>query len=75
MPDIDDIQKTWTMPDGWTINMKHKSMEVFDSTNELVATAITQISVIKTLQQHIEAQGSAVAHHLLMATLKKPVDG
>lgn len=74
MPDIDEIKKTWTMPDGWTICMKDKSMEVFDSTDEIVAKAVTQISVIEMLQQHIEAQESMVAHQLLMAKLKKPID-
>jgi hypothetical protein len=74
MPDIDEIKKTWTMPDEWTICMKEKSMEVFDSSDDMVAKALNQISVIEALQQHIEAKESAVAYQLLMATLKKPVD-
>lgn len=74
MPNINEIKKTWTMPDGWTICMKEKSMEVFDSEDEIVAKAATQISVIETIQQHLQAQESAIAYQLMMATLKKPVE-
>ena len=74
MPDIDEIKKTWTMPDGWSVRIMDKSMEVIDTSDDVVAQASTQLSVIETIQAHIEAQESIVAYQLMMATLKKPVE-
>jgi len=42
---------------------------------EVVAQTMTQISVIETIQKHLETQDSIGAAQMLMTSLKNPIEG
>ena len=75
MPDLDEIKTIWTMPDGWSVRVDDKHMEVLDLDDEVVAQTVTQISVITAINEHLEAQKTFGAYQMMMANLKKPIEG
>jgi len=75
MSDLKEIQRIWTMPDGWSVRVGGKHMEVLDLDGEVVAQTMTQISVIETIQKHLETQDSIGAAQMLMTSLKNPIEG
>jgi len=75
MSDLDEIKNIWTMPDGWTVRVDDEQMEVLDLDDEVVAQTVTQASVITAIKEHLEAQKTFGAYQMMMANLKKPIEG
>jgi len=75
MSDLEEIKKIWTMPDGWTVRVDDQHMSVLDLDGEVAAQTVTQISVIETIQKHLETQDSIGAAQMLMTSLKNPIEG
>jgi len=74
MNDIDRIKDCWSVPDNWKVQVVGDNMEVFDSEDEHVITAMTRINIIEKINEHIEAQQNWVAIKLMEATLKEPIE-
>ena len=75
MSDLDEIKNIWTMPDGWTVRVDDKHMEVLDLDDEVVAKTVTQASVITAITEHLETQETFGVYQMMMANLKKPIEG
>ena len=75
MPSLVSIKKMWSIPDGWTVHVDDKLLEVVDNDGDPVATAITQIHAIESIQQHLEEQEGFVAYKMMLASLKNPIEG
>ena len=75
MSDLDEITNIWTMPDGWTVRVDDEQMEVLDLDDEVVAQTVTQASVITAIKEHLEAQKTFGDYQMMMANLKKPIEG
>ena len=74
MDDIEKIKNCWTIPSDWVIKIAGDKMQVLDSENEQVVTAMTQINIIEQINQHIEAQESWAAYKLMEAVIKEPIE-
>jgi len=75
MSDLDEIKNIWTMPDGWAVRVDDDQMEVLDLDNEVVAQTVTQVSVVKAIQEHLNAQSIFGAYQMMMANRKNPIEG
>tara|TARA_R110000824_G_scaffold24009_1_gene84934 strand:- start:2593 stop:2826 length:234 start_codon:yes stop_codon:yes gene_type:complete len=75
MSDLDEIKNIWIMPDGWSVRVGDKHMEVLDLEEEVVAQTVTQASVIAAITEHLETQETFGVYQMMMANLKKPIEG
>ncbi|MAH49044.1 hypothetical protein CMI37_24670 [Candidatus Pacearchaeota archaeon] len=74
MADLDEIKKTWQMPNGWSVRVDDKFMQVIDSEDEPVAQAMTQIHVIEIIQAHLDKEQTMTAYQMMLMALKNPID-
>ena len=74
MNDIEKIKNCWTMPSDWNIKIRGDKMEVVDSENDHVVSAMTQINIIECINEYIEAQECWAAFRLMQAAIDEPIE-
>ena len=70
MRDIEQIKKTWTVPDGWSITTDDGFVQVLDSENDVIAETITQDQIVENIHEHLKAQEAAAAFHMMATAMK-----